>query len=137
MPKPGVLTPYKGIRDDLKEYSTEGPQIKELFNHRHYLLQNVPERTFRVLKRRFPILVGDNEPLFPIEDIMGIHIIMACCVLHNFLMDTDIDEQILAEVDHDLLRDKGRSVTGKRKRNEDYGGLRKNIALDMWNAYEV
>ncbi|XLR43491.1 hypothetical protein S83_028151 [Arachis hypogaea] len=70
MLKPGILTPYRGVRYHLKEYSlreTQNP--KELFNHRHSSLRNVIERCFRVLKKRFPIIAGDTEPYYSFETI--------------------------------------------------------------------
>jgi len=51
MLKAQVITPYRGVRYHLKEYSRRGPQnVCELFNHRHFSLRNVIKRTFSVLK---------------------------------------------------------------------------------------
>ncbi|KAL2318528.1 hypothetical protein Fmac_032404 [Flemingia macrophylla] len=59
MLKSQILTPYRGVRYHLKEYSRRGPQNpRELFNHRHSSLRNVIERTFGVLKKRFPIIAS-------------------------------------------------------------------------------
>ncbi|KAF3781703.1 putative nuclease [Nymphaea thermarum] len=56
----GLLTPYRGHRYHMSEFSAPGPRTprtqEELFNHRHSSLQNVVERTFGMLKGRFPIL---------------------------------------------------------------------------------
>ena len=50
--KAQVITPYRGVRYHLKEYSRRGPQnAHELFNHCHSSLRNVIERTFGVLKK--------------------------------------------------------------------------------------
>ncbi|KAL7216458.1 hypothetical protein ACSBR1_028405 [Camellia fascicularis] len=52
---PGFLAPFHSQRYHLQEFHSRhysGP--KELFNHRHSLLRNVIERTFGVLKKRFP-----------------------------------------------------------------------------------
>ena len=54
---------------------------KELFNHRHSSLRNVIERTFGVLKARFPILT--TAPPYPIET--QVKIVLACCILHNHI----------------------------------------------------
>ncbi|KAL7221463.1 hypothetical protein ACSBR1_023426 [Camellia fascicularis] len=54
---PGFLVPFRSQRYHLQEFHGRhysGP--KELFNHRHSSLCNVIERTFGVLKKRFPIL---------------------------------------------------------------------------------
>ena len=51
------MVPYRGVRYHLKEYSTHGPEnAEEIFNHWHSFLRNVIERTFGVLKKRFPII---------------------------------------------------------------------------------
>ncbi|XLR54207.1 hypothetical protein S83_004879, partial [Arachis hypogaea] len=47
MLKLGILTPYRSIWYQLKEYSVREPQnSKELFNHQHSSLRNVIERCF-------------------------------------------------------------------------------------------
>ena len=51
-----------GVRYHLKEYSRiESQNAKELFNHQHSSLRNVIERTFGVLKKRFPIITSGTE----------------------------------------------------------------------------
>lgn len=122
----------------MKEYSARGPtNPRELFNHRHASLRNVIERTFGVLKKRFPIIASGTEPHYSFE--IMIDIVLACCILHNFLMGVDIDESLIAEVDHELLQnDMDRSQT--QQRDEDYRQgalLRDNIATEMWNAYQA
>lgn len=103
----GVLSPYSNVRCQLTEFSNHEPQNREeLFNLRHSLLHFVMEKTFGVLKKRFPIIAGVAEPFFSFETMR--HIIIACCVLHNFLMEVDIDEQMIAEVDQELLPDEVR-----------------------------
>ena len=63
--KSGLLTPYRGIRYHLKEYSTRGPQnAKEIFNHRHASLRTIIERAFGVLKKRFPIIANGTKPYY-------------------------------------------------------------------------
>lgn len=138
MLKRGLLTPYRGVRYHLKEYSARGPtNPRELFNHRHASLRNVIERTFGVLKKRFPIIASGTEPHYSFE--IMIDIVLACCILHNFLMGVDIDESLIAEVDRELLQnDMDRSQT--QQRDEDYRQgalLRDNIATEMWNAYQA
>ena len=96
--KSGLLTPYRGVRYHLKEYSTCGPQnAKEIFNHRHASLRTVIERAFGVLKKRFPIIASGTEPYYSLQTMTDITI--ACCILHNFLMDVDPNERLIDEVD--------------------------------------
>ncbi|KAK2445398.1 hypothetical protein QL285_016335 [Trifolium repens] len=136
MLKRGLLTPYRGVCYHLKEYSSRGPQnARELFNLRHSSLRNVIERTFGVLKKRFPIIASGTEPHYSFE--VMIDIVLACCIIHNFLMGVDIDEDLIAEVDRELLQnDIDRSQT--QQRDEDYrlgSILRETITAEMWNLY--
>lgn len=138
MLKGGVITPYRGVRYHLKEYSTRGPQNpRELFNHRHSSLRNVIERSFGVLKKRFPIISSGTEPFYSVDNMTDI--VLACCILHNFLMSVDIDETLMDEVDRELLQS-GIHRSHTQERDEDYRQgtiLRDNIATEMWNAYQI
>ncbi|XLT41782.1 hypothetical protein HN873_073074 [Arachis hypogaea] len=140
MLKPGILTPYRGVRYHLKEYSVREPQNpKELFNHWHSSLRNVIERCFGVLKKRFPIIAGDTEPYYSFETMKDIF--LACCILHNFLMGVDVDQSIIDEVDRELLQERNidRSQPNQQ-RDEEYRHaalLRDNIAAEMWNVYQT
>ncbi|KAK2402996.1 hypothetical protein QL285_052472 [Trifolium repens] len=131
MLKRGVLTPYRGVRYHLKEYSTRGPQnFKELFNHRRASLRNVIERCFGVLKKRFPILSFE----------VMTDIVLACCILHNFLMGVDADEALIAEVDHELLQQEIDRSQAQQPRDDEYRLgtiLRDNVAIGMWNLYPI
>jgi len=63
MLKPQVITSYHEVQYHLKEDSWRGSQNDhELFNNCHSSLRNVIERTFDVLKERFPIIVSGIEP---------------------------------------------------------------------------
>ncbi|GLT95036.1 hypothetical protein SLE2022_127410 [Rubroshorea leprosula] len=62
MLKSDLITPYRGVRYHLKEYSNNPPQnAKELFNLRYAALRNAIERAFGVLKRRFEILRAEQN----------------------------------------------------------------------------
>jgi DDE superfamily endonuclease len=54
---------------------------EDLFNHRHAQLRNVVERTFGVLKKRFKILTV----MAPYKYKKQCRIVIACCILHNFI----------------------------------------------------
>ncbi|XLS50889.1 hypothetical protein HN51_011566 [Arachis hypogaea] len=104
MLKTGIVTPYRGVRYHLKEYSVrESQNPKELFNHHHSSSRNVIERCFRVLKKIFPIIDGDTEPNYSFETMRDIF--LACCILHNFLMGVDVDQSIIDAVDRELLQE--------------------------------
>ena len=136
MLKRQILTPYRGVRYHLKEYSARGPQnAKELFNHRHASLRNVIERTFGVVKKRFPIIGSGTEPHYSFTTMRNI--VLACCILHNFLRTVDNDDSLLAEVDRELEQQQDDRVTTQAV-DDDYrqgATLRDNIANAMWNDY--
>lgn len=79
----GFLTPYRGQRYHLNEWR-EGHQLttpKEFYNMKHSSARNVIEKCFGILKARWGILKGNSY--YPIE--LKVKIIMACCLLHNYI----------------------------------------------------
>ena len=139
MLRSGLIAPYRGVRYHLKEYSARGPEnAEELFNHRHSSLRNVIERTFGVLKKRFPIISGMTEPFFPVDTVSKI--ILAYCILHNYLMGVDPDEKMIAEVDQEIsngdTHNEARNSTNDSDADARRGAiLRTSVATRMWNDY--
>ncbi|XVF88623.1 hypothetical protein PTKIN_Ptkin19aG0065700 [Pterospermum kingtungense] len=135
----GLLTPYRGVRYHLKEYSRRGPEnAKELFNHKHASLHNVIKRAFNVLKKRFPIIASGTKPCYSFKTM--IEIVLACCILHNFLMGVDPDENLINEVDMELQVEDSNSV-GRDGVGTDADSrvgemIRNNIAQHMWIDYQ-
>ncbi|XP_022026782.1 protein ALP1-like [Helianthus annuus] len=79
----GFLAPYRGQRYHLNDWR-DGHQPttpKELFNMRHSSARNVIERCFGILKARWGIL--RDHSYYPIDQKN--RMIMACCLLHNFI----------------------------------------------------
>ena len=100
--KTGFLTPYRSTNYLLKEYSIHQPEnAPEVFNLRHSSLRNSIERVFGVLKKIFSIIASGIEPHYPVETHSDI--ILACCILHNYLIGVDPDERLIAEVDIELF----------------------------------
>ncbi|XP_068466573.1 uncharacterized protein [Phaseolus vulgaris] len=136
MLKTQVITPYRGVRYHLKEYSRRGPQnARELFNHRHSSLRNVIERTFGVLKKRFPIIISGTEPHYSVDTMTDI--VLACCILHNFLRGVDNDDSLLEEVDRELMQG-DIDVSHSQTREDDYrlgSQIRDTIANEMWKGF--
>ena len=90
---PYCLTPYRNVRYHLREWERgeRRPQnMKELFNLRHSSLRNVIERTYGVVKKRFPIL--NNMPSYPFP--FQVQLVTCCFYLHNFIRvtKTHVDE---------------------------------------------
>ncbi|XP_027151924.1 putative nuclease HARBI1 [Coffea eugenioides] len=93
---PGFLAPHKGHRYQRDQFGggSGGPRGKyELFNHRHSQLRNVIERTFGVLKARFPILKGPMPNYLMNRQV---ELVIACCVLHNFIRDEHPHDELFA-----------------------------------------
>uniref|UniRef100_A0A2N9H1E1 Myb/SANT-like domain-containing protein n=1 Tax=Fagus sylvatica TaxID=28930 RepID=A0A2N9H1E1_FAGSY len=136
-----LIAPYRGVRYHLKEYSTRPPQnAKELFNLRHASLRNAIERAFGVLKKRFPIIGSTTEPTYSVDT--QTEIILACCIIHNYLMGVDPDERLIAEVDEELLQQSHHETEAHAPREDDEDArqgeiLRDSIALAMWQDYDT
>ncbi|CAI9290542.1 unnamed protein product [Lactuca saligna] len=96
---PGFIAPYLGTPYGLLEYEGKfQPQdAKELFNHRHSLLQNMSERTFGALKERFPILM--SAPSYPLTT--QVKLVVAACALHNFIRDNNPNDSIFKMYEHE------------------------------------
>ncbi|KAJ3703223.1 hypothetical protein LUZ61_006928 [Rhynchospora tenuis] len=136
-----LITPYRGTRYHLKEYSRNPPRNpQELFNLRHASLRNAIERAFGVLKKKFPIIGSANQPFYSVEAQKKI--IVACCVLHNYLIDQDPDRRIMEQVDaevanlrddpSDVVRTVGREDPQELIRGEQ---IKTDIAAAMWRDY--
>jgi DDE superfamily endonuclease len=133
-----VLTPYRGVRYHLKEWSRHGdrPQNKEeLFNLRHSSLRNVIERTFGVIKKRFPILTKMNSFPFPFQ----VDLVRCAFMLHNFIRREQGHLDIFDEVsDEDTEDQNPAGNVANLPMQQDNAGLkawRDGIAQRMWEDY--
>lgn len=91
-----------------------------------------------MLKKRFPILQTTTDPTFGITTQKKI--ILACCILHNYLMGLDPDQNLIDEVHRELTNQRG-FEQGHQARREDNNDtargeqIRDNIAASMWLNY--
>ncbi|XP_052882193.1 uncharacterized protein LOC128290543 [Gossypium arboreum] len=79
----GFLAPFRGQRYHLNEWH-QGYQLstpEEFFNMKHASARNVIERCFGLLKLRWRILRSPS--FYPVR--VHNRIIIACCLLHNFI----------------------------------------------------
>lgn len=98
--KPGFLPPYRATRYHLREFGVRSPQNpRELFNLRHSSLRVTVERAFGSLKNRFRILY--NKPFHPYKT--QVKLVLACCILHNWILRFGQDEIIPLEGSPTLL----------------------------------
>ncbi|KAL7203333.1 hypothetical protein ACSBR2_016594 [Camellia fascicularis] len=139
----GFLAPFRSQRYHLQEFRSHryaGP--KELFNHRHSLLRNVIERTFGVLKKRFPIL--RSMPNY--KSTRQGPFVIACYVVHNwirlhtamdpFFMEADNEMAAEAETEADgLVGDQADYVDMSQHRLTYQSNVRDVIATAMWKNH--
>ncbi|XP_021717266.1 protein ALP1-like [Chenopodium quinoa] len=132
----GFMPPFRRVRYHLKEYIDNPPENEqELFNLRHSSLRMCIERAFGVLKKRFCVL--DAEPFLSYET--QVDVVLACCVIHNYLRGVDPNDAITQEADLEVeTHDIRKSLTRKEIREETKECVKKrnSIALAMWNAYK-
>ena len=92
------------------------------------------ERAFNVFKKRFPIIASTTEPNYCVNTQNVI--ILACCILHNYLMGVDPDESLIAEVDEEVLHSHHECVAPTpREDDEDVRQgdiIRDSITSAMW-----
>ncbi|XP_021986234.1 uncharacterized protein LOC110882551 [Helianthus annuus] len=90
----GFMTPYSNTRYWLADFRQQRALTKEeKFNHAHAQLRNVIERSYGVLKARFPILKQMAPFSFPIQR----DIVIACFAVHNFIRKCNIRDQLFVE----------------------------------------
>ncbi|XP_015612211.1 protein ALP1-like isoform X2 [Oryza sativa Japonica Group] len=132
--RPGILPPFRGVRYHLKEYeggkSPETPQ--ELFNLRHSSLRTSVERAFGTLKNRFKVLA--SKPFFPYK--VQVKIVIACCVLHNWILDNGPDNIIYDEARwYSKLPRSARVATDYGEEHQQWVEFRENLANIMWEEH--
>ncbi|QHN81328.1 Putative nuclease [Arachis hypogaea] len=96
-------------------------------------------RSFGVLKKRFAIITSGTEPHYDFETMT--EIVLACCILHNFLMGVDSDPHLIAQVDRELQENNPEEdEVVRHEQDEDYRRgaiLRDEIAAQMWADYQL
>ena len=76
------MTPFKNVRYHQQDFKRRRPEgAEELFNFTHSSLRTVIERSFGVLKKRFPIL----KMMPPYKFKTQVLIVIASVTLHNFI----------------------------------------------------
>ena len=88
------------------------------------------ERAFGSLKGRFKILA--SRPFFPFRT--QVDIVLACCILHNFIMSHGCDDFVPSEEDWiaQNVSKGGRTHRDIREENNAWVELREQIAQQMW-----
>jgi hypothetical protein len=130
------LVPYHKVRYHLREWGAANQRPKtaqELFNLRHSSLRVTIERTFGVLKNRFPILTTARDG-FSIET--QVKIVYALTGLHNFLNKHGSDPyQEWTQIERTVTLD--RDHLDEQQTNDDETEKRRDlIAEQMWSLYQ-
>nr|XP_043630029.1 protein ALP1-like [Erigeron canadensis] len=131
----GFLTPYRGQRYHLNDWNRPPTTPKELYNKKHASARNVIERCFELIKNKWAILrdVSYHRPRSMAR------IIIACCLMHNFIrttMDHDPsddevpDDHIEPENNHD-------NVINTVETSHGWNDRRDNLANDMFNEWNA
>ncbi|KAI3749692.1 hypothetical protein L2E82_20308 [Cichorium intybus] len=106
-----LMTPYRGVRYHLKEYSARAPEnARELFNLRHASLRNAIERAFGVLKRRFPIIRKEDR-------------------------DKALEDEVLQELLNGPIEEVPPNSRVRHDASNEAEQLRDSIANQMWTNY--
>ncbi|XP_076908727.1 uncharacterized protein LOC143565731 [Bidens hawaiensis] len=96
----GFMAPYRNTRYWLADFRRQRALTKEeRFNHAHAQLRNVIERTYGVLKARFPIQKRMAPFSFPIQR----DIVIACFNVHNFIRKCNIHDQLFLDYDENTI----------------------------------
>ena len=104
----GFMAPYRNVRYWLGDFRQRRALTnKEKFNHAHAKLRNVIERSYGVLKARFPIL----KRMAPFSLVTQRNIAVACFALHNFIRKEGLSDEYFAEYDQPNVSFRNTHVT--------------------------
>ncbi|XP_034692549.1 uncharacterized protein LOC117919450 [Vitis riparia] len=136
----GFIAPYQGVRYHLHEYrgANQLPRsAKELFNHRHAFLRNAIQRSFDVLKARFPILKLAPQYAFHIQR----DIVIAACVIHNHIRREERNDWLFTGVEGRTVEefpdydDQPDMQLTTSIQEQIASSLRDSIAAAMWSDF--
>ncbi|CAH9109967.1 unnamed protein product [Cuscuta europaea] len=136
------VAPFDGVRCRLHEFrgANQLPRnARELFNNRHAALGNAIQKSFHVLRTRFPILTIATQYAFHTQR----DIVIAACVLHNFIRREERNNDWLfdevegnAVEDYSDVDDPFDPLLDMPHDQEQMGyDLREIIAGEMWNDF--
>ena len=120
------LSPYRNVRYWLTDFRAGGHprDRKEHFNYIHSSLRNVIERSFGVLKARFPILKRMPPYSFAVQRSM----VVAAMTVHNFIRKEAIADALFIQYENE-------DISLKLVNNDD-SGVRINMVCNINQTYE-
>ncbi|GLT29298.1 hypothetical protein SLA2020_041730 [Shorea laevis] len=134
-----VLAPYRGTRYHLNLWRGNTPtNYKELFNLRLFAARNIIECDFGLIKKRWAIV--RHACFYDVKT--QIRIINACFILHNFIRDEMVEEDLLREVDEELEE---AALENEVERDnitfvgviDEWSQFRDNLAMEMFEEYQA
>ncbi|KAL0324452.1 UNVERIFIED_CONTAM: hypothetical protein Scaly_2412300 [Sesamum calycinum] len=104
-----------------------------MFNLKHASARNVIERTFGLLKTRWGILRSPSYYLIKAQN----RIIMACCLIHNFLRMEMPDDPLELEIPDlsETTMDAGTEFVSTIDTNPARTAWRDELAANMYNEW--
>ncbi|GJT91852.1 ALP1-like protein [Tanacetum coccineum] len=131
----GFLTPFRGQRYHLNDWSNPPTTAKELYNKKHSSARNVIERCFGLIKARWAIL-RDNS-YHPIESMP--RIIIACCLMHNFIRTEMTQDPLDNEVPVDHTQDGNEhdDVISSVEVSNEWSDQRDILANAMFDEFNI
>ncbi|XP_059317420.1 uncharacterized protein LOC132067989 [Lycium ferocissimum] len=136
----GFIAPFPGIRYHLPEYRGANllpRNANELFNHRHASLRNAIQKSFDVLKTRFPILKLAPQYAFHTQR----DIVIAACVIHNHIRREDKSDWLFKEIEgryvEELpdLDENSDPHLAFQIQEQSASAFRDSITAAMWNDF--
>ncbi|XP_060212374.1 uncharacterized protein LOC132639994 [Lycium barbarum] len=136
----GFIAPFPGIRYHLPEYRGANllpRNANELFNHRHASLRNAIQKSFDVLKTRFPILKLAPQYAFHTQR----DIVIAACVIHNHIRREDKSDWLFKEIEgryvEELpdLDENSDPHLAFQIQGQSASAFRDSITAAMWNDF--
>ena len=131
----GFLTPYRGQRYHLNDWSHPPTTSKEFYNMRHSSARNCIERCFGLIKARWAIL--RDVSYHPLDSMP--RIIIACCLMHNFIRTTmrkdPLDNEVLN--DHMQHANDHDNVISTIETSQGWSDRRDNLANEMFNDWNA
>ncbi|KAI3517844.1 hypothetical protein L1887_17064 [Cichorium endivia] len=114
----GFMAPYRNTRYWLADYHRRRATTKEeKFNHAHAQLRNVIERSYGVLKQRFPIL----KQMAPFPFLVQRDISIACFAVHNFIRKYDAHDELFMASGENIDQGQGEEGDGQHVHDMEWG----------------
>ncbi|KAL8112676.1 hypothetical protein AgCh_020116 [Apium graveolens] len=125
----GFLAPFRGERYHLNDWDDDNQptSAREYFNMMHSSAMNVIERCFGILKKRWAILRSPS--FYPVKTQN--RIVLASCILHNYIRtESEFDQ---AEIEFDQDRPEDPNDQNEHEADEDH--ITTIGTSDVWTAF--